>query len=299
MIKKVSVLGAGTMGRGIAWIFAQKGFETTLYDPDENALKAAYEILRSNAKVADEAINYIKCTTNLHDSIYEADFVIESIPEDIQIKRQLYDKIAPYLKEEAVIASNTSSFSLALLSHKQPFSERFIIAHFFNPAHIIPLVEIVQSDHTKPGLVKYIASFLTDCGKVPVILKKDINGFIANRLQAAVLREACYLLENGIAEASDIDTVMMESIGVRWALNGPFEIADYGGLDIWENVLKNLLPVLDNTTLVPEVISEKIRQHNFGLKSGKGFYNYEIRNAGSILENQKKKLNQILEVKKL
>ena len=181
-----------------------------------------------------------------------------------------------------------------MLSENQPFAGRMMITHFFNPADIIPLVEIVKQPETENAIVETVVSLFRDCGKVPVVLKRDIKGFIANRLQAAVLREACYLLAEGIADVADIDTVMTQSIGTRWALSGPFEIADYGGLDIWEKVLGNLMPVLDNTTQVPAVISEKVHQHNLGLKTGKGFFNYDQNEGRSRIEEWNKKLVEIL-----
>lgn len=151
------------------------------------------------------AKEYINYSIDLEESIGEADFVIESAPEDLEIKRRLYSNITPFLKMEAIVASNTSTFPLATLAYKQAFAGRMLITHFFNPAHLIPLVEIVKTEQTIPGLAEKVAGFLSNCGKKPVVLKKDIFGFIANRLQAAVLREACFLLENDIADARQIN----------------------------------------------------------------------------------------------
>ena len=239
----------------------------------------------------------LKYTMVLEEAISEAEFIIESAPEDFEVKRQLYNEIGPLLKKDAIVASNTSSYPLARLSHEQPFADRLIIAHFFNPAHIIPLVELVKGENTKEGVAETIAAFLTTCGKVPVILKKDIRGFIANRLQAAVLREACFLIENGIADAGQIDTVMKESIGMRWAVSGPFQVSDYGGLDIWGKVLENLLPVLDNRGQVPAIISEKVKLNELGVKTGKGFFNYDLKDVKEQPDAWSLKLMKLLELK--
>ena len=289
MIKRVAILGAGTMGCGIAAFFAEKGISTILYDPYQDALHVCRE-------KQGKALNLIY-TSDLRTAVKDADLVIESAPEDLMIKKQLYSDISKVLKQNAIVASNTSTFPLADLSDGQPFAGRMVIAHFFNPGHIIPLVEIVQLEHTEPGIAETIAAFLRSHGKAPVILKKDIAGFIANRLQAAVLREACYLVEQQIAEPADIDTIMKESIGIRWALNGPFEIADFGGLDIWEKVLKNLMPVLNNSTEVPALISQKVSQQNLGLKSGKGFYTHRVSNGADLAQNRTEMLRNIVKIK--
>lgn len=274
------------MGRGIGRFFAESGKRVILYDPFEQSLAIARKAL--------ETTSGIRHTADLEEAVSGADLIIESAPEDLIVKRQLYSGITTFLGKNAIISSNTSSFALEVLSENQPFAGRMMITHFFNPADIIPLVEIVKRPEMENATVEAVVSLFRDCGKVPVVLKKDMKGFIANRLQAAVLREACYLLAEGIADAADIDTVMTQSIGTRWALSGPFEIADYGGLDIWEKVLGNLMPVLDNTTQVPAVISEKVHQHNLGLKTGKGFFNYDQNEGRSRIEEWNKKLVEIL-----
>lgn len=290
MINTVTVLGAGTMGRGIARFLAQNSVTTLLYDPYEAAIVSAGKTL--------QGITHLTCTTNLQKAVSESDLIIEAAPENIEIKRILYGHMSPFLKDQAVVASNTSTYPLSELSANQPFANRMLITHFFNPADIIPLVELVKLETTQPGLAENVALFLRNTGKVPVLLQKDINGFIANRLQAAVLREACFLVNQGVANAGDIDTVMKESIGIRWALNGPFEIADYGGLDIWKNVLTNLLPDLDNSREVPAVISRKVDEHHLGFKTGKGFFDYDLNTADEQAAARTHQLTQLLEAKK-
>ena len=301
MINTIAILGAGTMGEGMARIFPKYGRHTILYDPDQKALAVAKNKLLNAGEGAPETPGShaqvkenLEFTVVLEDAISEADFIIETAPEDLKIKRQLYSEIGSMLKAGAVVASNTSSYSLEKLCAQQTFANQLIITHFFNPAHIIPLVEIVKSDDTTPGVAESIAAFLSSCGKVPVILKKDINGFIANRLQAAVLREACFLVENGIADVGQIDTVMKESVGMRWAVSGPFQVADYGGLDIWEKVLTNLLPLLSYNSEVPKIISGKVKQNELGLKSGKGFFDYALKNDRQQVDDWKLKLMKIL-----
>jgi 3-hydroxybutyryl-CoA dehydrogenase len=287
MINNITVLGAGTMGRGIARLFALHQYKVTIYDPNSEALGS----FEKENKAGGE---YLKYTGSLSEAIPGADLVIESVTENFEIKRALYHDLEIYIKDAAIVASNTSSYSLAILSEGLKFEDRMVITHFFNPADLIPLVEIVSLPHTQKKATEQVVALMSTCGKTPVLLNKDIKGFIANRLQAAVLREACFLLESGIADAEQIDKAMTAGIGPRWAIAGPFEISDRGGLDIWEKVLKNLLPELSNETSVPAIISEKVNEHQLGLKTGKGFFDHL--NADNAAYDVS--LNRLLSLKK-
>ena len=302
MINKVTILGAGTMGQGLARLFVRQGLQTILYEPVQSAMAAAKsklqvfqsEILKSQPSPFLGALHF---ASQLMEGACNADLIIECAPEDLAVKGKLYSELGPLLKPDAIVASNTSSFSLSALSGQQVFAARFIITHFFNPPDVIPLVEIVKAENTSPGIAGRTAEFLTRCGKVPVILKKDIPGFVANRLQAAVLREACFLVQNKVVDAGQLDTVVKESIGMRWAFSGPFQVADYGGLDIWEKVLQNLLPHLTNDQEVPLIVQDKVRQKLLGLKSGKGFYSYDAAGAGEQLRDLERNLEKLLRIR--
>jgi 3-hydroxybutyryl-CoA dehydrogenase len=270
MIKKITVLGMGTMGNGIAHFFAQQKIPVIGYDISEEMINKARNRLIENESLC----NYLSFTSDLKQAVWDADLIIESVPEELDIKKRIYSLMAPYLKPNAVVSSNTSTYPLSVLAFNQSFSDRMLITHFFNPAQIIPLVEIVKVDNTEPMLVEMVSDFFKKCGKKPVILKKECKGFIANRLQAAVLREACFLAETGVSDIQDIDTVMKEGLGPRWAFSGPFEISDFGGLDIWEKVCSNLIPDLCSELSIPRIIKEKVSSGATGLKAGKGFYNY-------------------------
>ncbi|MBP1994033.1 3-hydroxyacyl-CoA dehydrogenase family protein [Paenibacillus eucommiae] len=309
MFQKIAVLGAGTMGHGIAQLFAQNGIYTAVYDPSTQALENAVGKVQRNIKLSlnmqespaatsEQIESKLLYTSNLSEAISEADLIIEAAPEKIEIKRELYRQIAPLMKAEAVMASNTSTYALEELASGVPFADRMIIMHFFNPASLVPLVEIVGLSNTDKEILEQIAGLLVQCGKAPVILNRDIPGFIANRLQAAVMREASYLLENGIADARQIDTVMTEGLGIRWVMSGPFEIADYGGLDVWEKVTGHLFPELDTRITAPDAIQEKVRNGQLGVKSGSGFYDYgdeEQRNR--LSEERDQRWIQLLQLK--
>lgn len=288
------------MGSGIARLFSQNRFNVALYDPNPQALINAKQKIDSNESIKKSELpkECMQYSGDLEKVVQGADLVIECAPEVLKVKRSLYSDLSPFLKAEAIIASNTSTFSLESLAQDQPFADRMLIMHFFNPPQVIPLVEIVKIEQTRPGLAGHIADLLQYCGRQPVILKRDITGFIANRLQAAIVREACFLLANGVADAGQIDSVVKNGLGIRWTLNGPFEIADFGGLDVWEKVLNQLLPVLSNERNVPQILKQKVELNNLGLKTGKGFFDYPG-SADAINEARNEKLIRLLQVLEL
>lgn len=325
MFKQIAVLGAGTMGSGLAQLFAGSGIAVSLYDPNGQALQKASETIARSVELhsregatwglqkypeaaskagftfggLDQAPSRLIMTSDMRDAVQGADFVLEAGPENLDIKRDIYREIASYLRNDAVVASNTSSLPLAELAQGQPFADRFVIAHFFNPALLVPLVEIVQLPGTQPEIVDRVMETLVHCGKAPVLLKKDCPGFIANRLQAAVMREACRLLVNGVADAEQIDRAVKEGPGLRWALNGPFEIADFGGLDIWERVTDNLFPTLDSGLTAPEPVRDNVRDGKLGLKTGDGFYRYgDMHEREAVIEERDRSFMRLIQLKR-
>lgn len=310
MYHKIAVLGAGTMGSGLAQLFARFGIPVMLYDPDRQALDKAQEAIARSSRLHirewpnereawERAGSLLRLTDEMKEAVEGADLILEAGPENIAIKREIYKAIAPFLGADALVASNTSSLALETLAQGQLFGDRFVIAHFFNPALLVPLVEIVKLPGTRTDLADRLIEVLVRCGKEPVVLKKDCPGFIANRLQAAVLREACHLLASGVADAEQIDRAMKEGPGLRWALNGPFEIADFGGLDIWEKVTGNLFPTLDNGLTAPEPIRDNVRNGKLGVKSGSGFYDYgDGHSRESVVERRDRNFMHMIELKK-
>lgn len=279
-IRKISVLGAGTMGRAIARLFSEKGIQTILYDSDKQV----------NDKISAE--NWLNenlvLQYDLKTAVFESDLIIESAPEILEVKRNIFFNISPFLTPTAIVASNTSSYPLQILSEGLSFSSRLILMHFFNPADLIPLIELVKPEEMPNEALADLIALLEACEKKPILLKRDIKGFIANRLQAALLREACNLLQQGVADVGDIDAAVKHSIGLRWALNGPFEITDLGGLDIWEKVLMNILPDLDNTTGGSPIINKLVNNNNLGVKTNRGFYEYrQSASIQAVLQREK------------
>ncbi|MGE7904849.1 3-hydroxyacyl-CoA dehydrogenase family protein [Peribacillus sp. NPDC094092] len=286
MIKKIAIIGSGVMGSGIAQSFAVSGYFVTINDIKEELLCHAQNRISENLSLLIEegaltdqekqdALANITYSVDLEGAVRDADFIIEAIPEVIGLKLNLYQQLEEIIKPDAIVASNTSTFPISQLMEKASFADRMVITHFFNPGHLVPLVEIVQHDDTKPEIIKATMDLMRKIGKSPILLKKEIAGFIANRLQTALMREAFYLLKEGVADAEDIDTAITAGPGFRWAFTGPIEIADFGGLDTWQRVFDNVSPVLDQSKEAPDLIRDLVAKGKLGTKSGEGIFTYE------------------------
>ncbi len=288
VINKTAVIGAGIMGRGIALVYALNGCSVSLYDTSQDVLhKAKKQICDDMALLVAEGLisaaasqaaeEHIFITGSLDVAVCDAEFITEAVPEQLPLKWQVFARIESFAPETAIIASNTSTLPLSELTRHLVRPERMLITHFFNPAHLVPLVEVVRAEHAPAEVVTNTLELLRRIGKIPVVLKKEVLGFIANRLQAAILREALHLVASGVADMRDVDTVMTAGPGFRWSIIGPMETADFGGLDTWQSVMNNLAPVLDDARTAPEVIKEMNRQGHLGVKTGQGFYAYPSR----------------------
>lgn len=307
MAKQVAVIGSGVMGHGIAQEYALAGYTVFLYDLQESFLiKAKRSVENSlnllvkeqviSEQAKQDALERIVLTTDLQTAVAKADVITEAIPEVIEMKWDLFEKLEQFAKEDAIIASNTSTFSIARLIEKAKTPQRIIITHFFNPAQLVPLVEIVRHESTSEAVVSRIMELMVEIGKSPVLLKKDVPGFIANRLQAALMREAFSLLKEGVADAREIDTVMKDGIGFRWAFVGPIETADFGGLDTWKRVIDNLAPELNASQKAPELIDELVEKGELGTKTGSGIYSYA---DTSVEEKLKQRDEQFIRLAKM
>jgi 3-hydroxybutyryl-CoA dehydrogenase len=286
MIKNIAIIGSGVMGSSIAQSFAVSGYAVTLNDINEELLQKAKKRIFENLSLLVEeegldeqekqrALANIAYNADLEEAVLDADFIIEAIPEVIEWKWELYQKIERMMKKDTIVASNTSTFPITRLMEKASFADQMMITHFFNPGHLVPLVELVKHEQTKASVVEETMELIRQIGKTPILLKKEISGFIANRLQTALMREAFYLLNEGVASARDIDTAITEGPGFRWAFTGPIEIADFGGLDTWQRVFDNVAPDLDQSTEAPAIIKKLAEQGKLGTKSGEGIYEYD------------------------
>lgn len=274
---KIAVVGTGLMGRGIAELLAQNAHQVSVFDSNtELAREAAASI---NSRYPGSVQHF----ESLESSVQDCSLVIEAVAEQLDIKLGVLRKI-----EEAnpgtIIASNTSTFLPSTLSSALRYPQNLLIVHFLNPALHVPLVEVVGSGQTLPTVTEAVENLLRAIGKTPVVLGREAPGFIANRLQAAVLREALFLVREGIATYDQVDQVMKTSLGPRWSVAGPFQIADLGGLDVFAALTEQLFPQLDNSQEPPPEIADHVDSGRLGAKSGEGFYSYMQEDINQLRE---------------
>lgn len=281
----ICVLGAGLMGVGIATHFARFGHDIWLYDTDSSRIAEinliatgivdeliATEQFALNEKAS--VINRLHGTTSLQD-IAACGLLIEAIPERLELKHALYAKLEELIAPEAVIASNTSGLPPDALAEKLAHPERLLIAHFWNPPHFIPLVEIVPGTATKAEYLHELQQLLLSMQLEAVVLDRAAPGFVGNRLQFALLREALHIVKSGIASAEVVDQVMRASLGRRYAMVGPLEAADMTGLSTVQDICRHLLPELATGSDMMSLVADKVANGDTGLRSGQGFYRWD------------------------
>jgi len=283
--KVIGVVGAGLMGVGIATRFAQHGYASAIYDVSAERVDATLgvaaaildELLGAGRITADARASALRLLQPTHDlsDLASARFVIEAVPENLEIKHATYRELEALIADDAIIGSNTSGFPPDLLAPHLKHPERFLVTHFWNAPHTIPLVEIVPGTATEATLAHKVAALLSAIGAKPVVLEKAIPGFIGNRLQYAVLREAMAIVQSGAASVEVVDEVMKASLGRRYGLMGPFEIADLGGLDTFLSISEHLMPELAHDQDCLDVLRAQVSQGRTGIRSGAGFYQWD------------------------
>ncbi|MCQ4635793.1 3-hydroxyacyl-CoA dehydrogenase NAD-binding domain-containing protein [Anaerovorax odorimutans] len=303
MIKKIAVLGAGTMGHGIAEAFAIGEYPVNLYEPSESmrncvkdTIKTELEHLAIQNLIKTEDIENILRRINLFnelsDAVDDVDYVIEATPEVLDLKQRLFQDLDHLCKPETILASNTSSLPLnkMLLYVSPERKKRTMICHWYSPAHIMPLVELSSFGNLQESVYNEVERLYNKIKKQIVKVKKDVPGLVANRIQQGVAREVFSLIEQGIASPEDIDRALKFGPAFRYATTGQLEVADMGGLDIWTTVGDNLLSVMDNRQEANPILKELVKKGKLGIKTGEGFFTY----SDKELEAQKKKFNNKL-----
>jgi 3-hydroxyacyl-CoA dehydrogenase len=297
-IRNAAVIGAGLMGHGIAQVFALGGCEVVLHDIDQAFLTKAIKKIRSNLWVlsearwvgrtsAERALKRISTTTDLEEAAAQADFVIEAVPEDLELKRRIFERLDAATPEHAILASNTSTLKITDIGGHLRKADRVVTTHWFNPPYLVPVVEIVRGEKTSAETVERTSSFLKKMGKEPIRVLKEVPGFLINRIQTAMFREVLSLLEMGVAEPAEIDRAVMGSFGLRLPILGPLKTVDLGGLDLWYKGMKYLYPFFDNSQEPQRVIRDKVEAGCFGRKTGKGFFEYTSGTVGSREERER------------
>jgi 3-hydroxybutyryl-CoA dehydrogenase len=303
----VSVLGLGTMGHGIVQAFASRGIRVHGFDASPNARNDLLERVRNNlnqfVRFGIESADQVAPTLariTVHDSpeaaCRPAMFVVEAIREDLAVKQALFEEIEAYVKDDTILASNSSSFPISQSGIRLRRPQRALVTHWFNPPHIVPTVEIVPSPLTSEAVTQTAIALHRTIGKLAIVIRRELAGFLVNRVQVAVMREVWDLLARGVASAEDIDTAIRGSMGFRLAALGPLQIHDFGGLDIQAAVYRNLCPQICSTTELPEVVGTAVAQGHFGFKTGQGFYSYPNGEAERALADRDERYLALLKL---
>lgn len=282
MIERISVVGSGTMGRGIAYVCAVAGYATTIHDVDEARLAGASDWFsatldkgldkgRVDASTAQKARESLSTDDDLERSVENADLVIEAVPEDELLKRELLAQIDMFTGPETIMASNTSSISITHLAKNVERRDRFIGLHFFNPVHVMKLLEIVRGERTADETIEEAVTFAERISKEPIIVR-DAPGFATSRLGLAIGLEAIRMVEEEVASAEDIDRAM--ELGYRHPM-GPLRLTDLVGLDVRLKIAEYLEEHLGPRFSPPQILRDMVERGDLGQKSGKGFYDWK------------------------
>ncbi len=300
-IRTICCIGTGTMGPSMAAIFALAGYEVRMFgrtaagvDRGFRGVGACLQSCREHGLVAPEELPAvaarIKGTTSLAEAAADADFVMESAVEDLTVKRQVFAAVEGLCPDRAILATNTSGLSPTAIAAGLDRPEKFVAVHFMNPPHLMAAVEVVPGGATAPATVAAACGLLKKIGKTPVVLRREAPGFIANRLQFALLREALYIVDQGIATAETVDTAM-KHLSRRLSATGPLETADLGGLDVFADIAAYLVPDLCSSPVPPPVLAAAKAAGNLGAKTGRGFYDWS---DGEKLRAVRKRREEVL-----
>jgi len=286
---QTAVIGAGLMGHGIALTLARAGQYVRIADQAE-AARASVSVrisdsLRALGEPSDriaKILKKIEICSSTQSAVNEAEFVFEAAPEKLDLKRRIFAEIEEHAPETCILASNTSVMPITKIMSDLRIKSRALGTHWWNPPHMIPLVEVVSTQWTDQASADAMMALLEDAGKTPVRVKKDVPGFIGNRLQHALWREAISLVENGICDAESVDTVVKSSFGRRLAVLGPLENADLVGTDLTLDIHENVLFDLEARRAPSPYLAELVTEERLGMKSGKGFRDWTNEEADQL-----------------
>ena len=303
-LSHVVIAGAGTMGASLAQIFAQAGIQVTLWNRSQAGLDRAAALIRSNQSAlvaagrlsADDSNALMEriVPTTEYACFPTASFLLESIAEDLTLKQDFFRRISTLVPVDCILTTNTSGLSISAIGSAVAEPVRFCGMHWINPPHLVPLVEVIQGTDTGDGTMDFVYALAQRLRKKP-IRAKDLPGFIMNRLQLALLREALALVDSGAATAEDVDAAVKYGLGLRYACVGPFETMDLGGVDIFCRIANYLLADLDDRKDTPPLLQTLTEQGACGVKSGHGFYDYSGEKAAAALENRDQKFIRVLD----
>lgn len=303
MIKKVAVLGAGTMGHSIANNLASHGVPVNLYESFDNVRETVKDKIKTEIEIMvnegyftvdkiQETLDNITLYSELAPAVEGVDFVIEALPEVLELKQDMFKQLDEICKPNVILATNTSSLKLWDIMAKvsEERKNKVMVAHCYNPAHLIPIIELSYFGNMTEEDFAEVKELFERCEKAPVKVLKDVTGMVANRLLHAQAREAFYLIDQGIAEAEDVDKALMFGPCFRNATTGMLECADMGGLDVWYAAEGNFFPDLADTKVPSETMGKLVQEGNLGIKTGKGFFDYPEEKRNKAMEDFNKRL---------
>jgi 3-hydroxyacyl-CoA dehydrogenase len=257
-------------------------------------LKTFVESGSLTSKEAEATLQRITSTSNLEEAARISDFVLEAVPEVLDIKKSIFKELDRLCPAEVILATNTSGLSITEIAKATQFPSRVVGMHWWNPPIVIPAIEVIRGELTSEEALSITKELVSKIKKIPVIVKKDIPGFLGNRMQYALMREAIAMLNEGVASAEDIDMMIKAGIGFKFPVMGPLETIDMAGLDIFYRVSQYLYGKLDQSPSPPAIVKEKVEKNELGLKTGKGFYDYMGVNIQALMAERIKKLLIIL-----
>lgn len=304
MIRRVGLIGLGTMGPGIAARLARGGLTVCAFDTAPEAVDRAPGLIDLATGVMDQLgiaqpggeAGEIIFASSVAEAVDGADLIIENVPENRDIKIETYRAIEPLIDSSTIIATDTSGIPITSLQAEMENPARFVGMHWSNPPHIIPMIEVIGGEATAPETVSTIREFIRSLDLLPVVVKKDVPGFVENRVLYALLRETVDLVERGVIEPEDIDTCVSWGIGYKLAVVGPMALLDMAGLDIYRSVSSFLNSDLASRSDVAPLVEDKINAGKLGIKSGEGIYAYP---DGRGLELQKERAKKFVAVRRI
>jgi len=294
---RVAVIGTGMMGPGMALTFALGGSQVTMVGRSAESIERGYAgldealafLVRHGllaSEQAPELRDRIRGTATMEEAVIGAGLVHESVVERLETKQELFARLEELTNPGTILTSNTSGLRISDIAVHLQRPERAATLHFWFPAHLMPLVEITQGEHTSGATVDSLVEYLRRCGKAPVVARKDVPGQVANRLQHALFREATYMVQEGIASAADVDLALKMGPGRRWPVYGVLEHHDIVGIDLGLNVQRSLVPGLCRSSEPVPLLQEKVNRGEVGVKTGTGFYDWSHRDADALKERR-------------
>lgn len=276
----IAVVGAGTMGAGVAGVFAAHGHPVALYSRSSATLGTAMTAIE--ARIGDAA-HRVRPTTDLAECVGTAGFVSENVVEQLALKRTVFADLERLTPEDCILTTNTSSVPITAISSELERPGRVVGLHWFNPPAVMPLVELVRGSASDDSTVARVQALCASIGKEVIEVRRDVPGFVVNRLQYALLREAIALVESGVATVADVDRAVETTLAPRWSASGPLRLMDLAGLDTVEKVSSVIMPELDRATGVPATVSALVADGALGAKAGRGFYEWTAETLGTAI----------------